>query len=77
MDVDTNVAEVLKEHEVPCGLCGKPTRMTGTKRCNSCWELEMRVEMHPDVAAKVLERLGYIVTNVKGFLSHGTKAHKY
>lgn len=28
---------------VPCGLCGTPTPMTGTKRCDSCWEIETRI----------------------------------
>lgn len=26
-----------------CGICRKPTRMTGTKRCDACWELESRL----------------------------------
>lgn len=24
---------------VPCETCGKPTRYTGTKRCDNCWEV--------------------------------------
>jgi hypothetical protein len=28
---------------VPCGTCGVPTRMTGTKRCDGCWEVETRL----------------------------------
>lgn len=23
---------------VPCQFCGKPTMMTGTKKCDQCWE---------------------------------------
>jgi hypothetical protein len=30
--------------EVPCGICGKPTSYTSTKRCNRCWEVEYRLE---------------------------------
>ena len=39
---------------VPCGLCGEPTPMLGTKRCDRCWELEKRVQRAPAIALKVL-----------------------
>lgn len=39
---------------VACGLCGTPTRMTGTKRCDRCWELESRIHGAPKLAAKIL-----------------------
>jgi hypothetical protein len=26
-----------------CETCGEPTRMTGTKRCDGCWEVEHRL----------------------------------
>lgn len=42
---------------VPCELCSDPTPMSGTKRCDRCWELEGRIEMNPDLARKVLARL--------------------
>lgn len=42
------------EETVPCGLCGTPTRMTGTKRCDRCFELEGRVRRQPDIARRVL-----------------------
>jgi hypothetical protein len=29
---------------VPCKTCGTPTPMTGTKLCDPCWELEVRLE---------------------------------
>lgn len=28
---------------VPCETCGTETFMTGTKRCDRCWELERRL----------------------------------
>lgn len=28
---------------VPCETCGRPTPMTGTKRCDGCWEFEHRL----------------------------------
>jgi hypothetical protein len=28
---------------VPCETCGIPTPMTGTKRCDGCWEVEHRL----------------------------------
>lgn len=24
----------------PCGTCGEPTTMLGTKRCDLCWQVE-------------------------------------
>jgi hypothetical protein len=43
---------------VPCGLCGTPTLMTGTKRCDACWELESRIQGNPTLAAKILAGAG-------------------
>jgi len=31
------------EEVIACGLCGAGTTMTGTKRCDRCWELEGRI----------------------------------
>jgi hypothetical protein len=28
---------------VPCETCGELTAMTGTKRCDGCWEIERRL----------------------------------
>lgn len=42
---------------VPCELCEAPTKMTGTKRCNRCWELEKRIHSDPTLARKILEKL--------------------
>jgi len=28
---------------IPCETCGAPTAMTGTKRCDRCWEVERRL----------------------------------
>ena len=28
---------------VPCAVCGEPTRMASTVRCNNCWEVEGRL----------------------------------
>jgi hypothetical protein len=42
--------------KVPCGLCGAPTAMTGTKRCDRCWELERRIQDAPALAAQILAR---------------------
>ena len=43
--------------EVPCGLCGKPTPMTVTCRCDGCWELEARIRRDPDLARSILNSL--------------------
>ncbi len=45
------------EETVPCGLCGRPTPMTGTRRCDWCWELEKRVKMDLELARKVLDSI--------------------
>lgn len=42
------------EEIISCGICGGPTTMTGTKRCDGCWELERRVRNNPELARKVL-----------------------
>lgn len=39
---------------VPCGLCGTPTTMTATKRCDLCWNLEFLIEANPELSEKVL-----------------------
>jgi hypothetical protein len=45
------------EFTVPCGLCGVQTPMTGTERCDRCWELETRIKADPELARKILEAL--------------------
>ena len=42
---------------ISCELCEAPTTMTGTKRCDSCWELETRIESNPTLARKILNSL--------------------
>ncbi|MHC4297999.1 MAG: hypothetical protein ACYS7Y_11910 [Planctomycetota bacterium] len=32
-----------EEPTIPCEICGTPTPMWGTKRCNGCWEVETRL----------------------------------
>jgi hypothetical protein len=45
---------------VPCGLCGALTPMLGTERCDRCYELETRIFEAPELARKVLERMGHL-----------------
>ena len=33
----------VDEKTVPCETCGTPTPMTGTKRCDTCFEVEQRL----------------------------------
>ena len=40
---------------VSCEICGTPTAMTGTKRCDRCWELEKRILREPDLARRILD----------------------
>jgi hypothetical protein len=49
----------MAEPTTPCELCGAPTPMLSTKRCDRCWELEHRIEQDPELALKILARLGH------------------
>lgn len=50
--------EQLKEPEtVPCGVCSEPTPMLGTKRCDRCYELELRIRRNPELARQILDAL--------------------
>lgn len=50
-----NSAELIPR--VPCGICGTPTTMTATKRCERCWELEHRIESAPELAREILKAI--------------------
>lgn len=45
----------MTSETVICALCGVTTRMLGTMRCDSCWELEGRIRAAPELAQKVLD----------------------
>jgi uncharacterized CHY-type Zn-finger protein len=42
---------------IVCGICGGPTTMQGTKRCDSCYELESRIKRHPSLTRKILKMI--------------------
>ena len=44
----------MNRETVPCELCGEQTPMTGTRRCDRCWELERRIHANPDLARSIL-----------------------
>lgn len=44
---------------VPCELCGMVTPMLGTRRCDSCWELERRIRRDPDLARRILQAVDF------------------
>jgi predicted HAD superfamily Cof-like phosphohydrolase len=45
--------------EILCELCQKNmTPMLGTRRCDSCWELENRILANPALALQVLHKIG-------------------
>lgn len=46
---------MLEHATIPCELCGRPTLFLGTKRCDRCWELEMRIRNDPLLALKILD----------------------
>lgn len=43
-----------EEKEIDCELCGQKTKMTGTKRCDRCWELETRIASDLELAKKII-----------------------
>ena len=49
---------LVEPETVPCGLCGVPTQMKATRRCDWCWELEGRIRRNPDLARKILRTIG-------------------
>lgn len=49
------IAQEGKPEVVECELCGGPTAMTATKRCDGCWELERRIRMQPELARRILD----------------------
>lgn len=54
-DVLTRVPDY--QTTVPCKYCTRVTRMTGTRMCNNCWELETRMLADPASARKILEAI--------------------
>ena len=50
---------LTKDEEIPCRLCEEPTPMLGTKLCDRCWELETRIHMNPEIATRILNKLGF------------------
>ena len=61
---------LTKEQEVPCRLCEEPTQMLGTKLCDGCWELETRIHINPEIAVKILNKLGIDVEfNINSLVS--------
>ena len=53
---------------IPCRFCGRPTPMLGTKLCDGCWEIDMRIRVtDDDVFEKIAEANGWRVH--KNYLS--------
>lgn len=46
---------MIPQETVPCVWCGTPTRYTGTKHCNRCHELDVRIRMDLELAEKILK----------------------
>ena len=45
------------DEAVNCKACGRLTRMTGTKLCDGCWEVERHSVAAMPVLVPILERL--------------------
>lgn len=55
--VQTETVYLTPEKIVPCELCSEPTPMTGTQRCDRCYELEKRITDNLDLAKLIVERV--------------------
>ncbi|MCP4651101.1 MAG: hypothetical protein GY853_13630 [PVC group bacterium] len=42
------------EKLIKCEICGEPTTMLGTKHCDRCHELKIRIERDPELTKKIL-----------------------
>lgn len=62
-----------------CKWCGKQTRMTGTRQCDSCWELSSRIERDPDMAMRILQIVRPVTGRCvcTGILVHTIHQHPY
>ena len=45
----------MSQQTCPCQWCGKPTAMLGTKECDSCHELHVRIRLNPEMAKLMLD----------------------
>lgn len=43
------------EKIVGCSVCKNPTRMTGTRLCDRCWELVTRIKHDLRLAEKIIK----------------------
>jgi len=60
---DAHILPECGEELISCSICGSQTYSLGTKLCNSCWELNARIERAPDLAEKILEQLGHVTAS--------------
>lgn len=74
----------MSEPTVPCGLCLQPTNMTGTKRCDRCWELESRIKADEKLAKRILgirewddEKAMLVAEAVKKQVPHWTVQNEF
>ena len=44
----------MNQETIPCKYCGKPTLLLGTKECDGCHELRVRIERDPEMAHAML-----------------------
>lgn len=45
----------MKSDTCKCKYCGNETKMTGTKLCDRCWELETRIYADLELAKKIIK----------------------
>jgi hypothetical protein len=51
------VKQLDEDSTVSCKWCGQETSMTGTKECDNCHELRVRIVNSPEIAKAMLSEL--------------------
>ena len=60
---------------VPCKWCSKPTPMTGTKLCDNCYELDVRIRLDTALARRILTHYERAERNMR-WKGDGVDTHK-
>ena len=60
---------------VPCKWCSKPTPMTGTKLCDNCYELDVRIRLDTELTRRILTHYERVERNMR-WKGGGVDKHK-
>ena len=71
------MAEIIEEYKLAaCTYCNKPTKYTGTRMCDNCWELMNRMGVDLEATKKILEELESAVRLRSALEKGGDTANK-